>query len=410
VSARTAAAPSLQRVRTWIARRAVALAILPALAACAPLADGATAAHPDCIAPGRWVEPGRSSAPDTAAIIGRAASAQVVLLGEQHDNADHHRWQLHMLAALHARTPGLVIGFEMFPRRVQPVLDRWVAGELSESRFLREVDWRNVWRFDPQLYLPLFHFARLHRIPMIALNVERALTRGVAERGWDAIPDAEREGVTRAAPPSPAYRAWLTGIFGEHGRAAGRSPAADDAALERFIASQLVWDRAMAEGLSTALRRPGATLAVGIVGAGHVARGFGVPYQLGALGIARVQSLIPWPRGEDCGELVAGYADAVYGVPSQPDDPSDARPRLGILLDRTATAVLARKVEPGGIGSAAGLQDGDVFVEVAGHTVTTQADVIDAVRRQAPGTWLPMRVRRGERVIELVAKFPASPQ
>ena len=27
----------------------------------------------------------------------------VVLLGEQHDSEDHHRWQLQMLSALHAQ-------------------------------------------------------------------------------------------------------------------------------------------------------------------------------------------------------------------------------------------------------------------------------------------------------------------
>jgi uncharacterized iron-regulated protein len=41
----------------------------------------------------------------------------------------------------------MVLGFEMFPRRVQPVLDRWSKGELSESDFLREVDWAQIWGF-----------------------------------------------------------------------------------------------------------------------------------------------------------------------------------------------------------------------------------------------------------------------
>ncbi len=67
-----------------------------------------------------------------AAMAGRA----VVLLGEQHDDMDHHRWQLQTLATLHTLRPRMVIGFEMFPRRVQPVLDRWVAGELTEAEFL----------------------------------------------------------------------------------------------------------------------------------------------------------------------------------------------------------------------------------------------------------------------------------
>ena len=63
-----------------------------------------------------------------------------MLLGEYHDRPDDHRWQLQTVAALAAEHPAVVLGFEMFPRRAQPVLDRWVAGELDERALLRETD------------------------------------------------------------------------------------------------------------------------------------------------------------------------------------------------------------------------------------------------------------------------------
>ena len=76
-------------------------------------------------APG-WmrIEGERAAAVAPGALIADMARRDVVLLGEHHDEADHHRWQLHTLAALHAQRPRMVIGFEAFPRRVQPVLDR----------------------------------------------------------------------------------------------------------------------------------------------------------------------------------------------------------------------------------------------------------------------------------------------
>ena len=93
-----------------------------------------------CAPIGSWSVPGggKVSGPD---IIARAAKRSVVLLGEMHDNPEHHQWQLQVLAALHAVRPDMIIGFEMFPRRVQKVLDQWVAGELSEAEFhaLRKV-------------------------------------------------------------------------------------------------------------------------------------------------------------------------------------------------------------------------------------------------------------------------------
>jgi len=116
-----------------------------------------------CVALGSWVIPGVGETTQREVIV-QASKASVVLLGETHVNADHHRWQLQTLAALHAMRPNMVIGFEMFPRRVQAVLDKWVAGELSESEFLRASEWNFVWNTDANLYLPLFHFARMNRI------------------------------------------------------------------------------------------------------------------------------------------------------------------------------------------------------------------------------------------------------
>ena len=92
-----------------------------------------------CLVPGGWAR-ADGVAPqvvDGAGLLAAMAQRAVVLLGEQHDDMDHHRWQLQTLAALHAQRPHLVIGFEMFPRRVQPALDRWVAGELTEAEFLQ---------------------------------------------------------------------------------------------------------------------------------------------------------------------------------------------------------------------------------------------------------------------------------
>src|SRR5665811_1945932 len=76
---------------------------------------------------GAWAYPGSNEKRDD--VIVALAKRGVVLLGETHDQAAHHRWQLHTIAALFSHRPDMAIGFEMFPRRVQPVLDRWSNGE-----------------------------------------------------------------------------------------------------------------------------------------------------------------------------------------------------------------------------------------------------------------------------------------
>jgi uncharacterized iron-regulated protein len=111
---------------------AALLAASASLASAAPPAPKAADAAL-CKETGRWLlTSGKRLQPTLpAGPLSEAASSDVVLLGEQHDQDDHHRWQLQVLAALHAQRPDMAIGFEMFPRRLQPVLDRWVAGQLS---------------------------------------------------------------------------------------------------------------------------------------------------------------------------------------------------------------------------------------------------------------------------------------
>ena len=130
------------------------------------------------------------------------ARRDVILLGEDHGNADHHRWQLQTLAALHVLKPRMVIGFEAFPRRLQPVLDRWVAGELSAQEFIAQSDWHKVWNFPPELYLPLFEFARVNRIPMLALNVERNVIYGMYS-GFALLMDVHRPVTSNGSSARP---------------------------------------------------------------------------------------------------------------------------------------------------------------------------------------------------------------
>jgi uncharacterized iron-regulated protein len=357
------------------------------------------------VAPARWL-----SLPENAireegadALLARLAGRPVVLLGEGHDIPEHHRWQLHTVAALHARQPRMVMAFEMFPRGVQPVLDRWVRGELSEAELLRATEWQRNWGYDAQMYLPLFHFARMHRIPMVALNVDRDFSRAVGEKGYDALPPEWRAEVGRPAPPQPAYEEFLFASFAQHG--AGERARRDDPAFRRFLEAQQVWDRAMAERIATARASDPAALVVGIMGTGHLMNGWGVPHQLRALGVADPAVLLPWEPENDCQRLRPGYADAVFGLAAR-EEPDAARPRLGLWLAAASGGVQIRRIEKGGLGEQAGLRVGDLLVEIAGRAPAEPADVSEAVQRQAPGTWLPLKVRRDGRTVEVIARFP----
>ncbi|MEM9442100.1 MAG: ChaN family lipoprotein, partial [Pseudomonadota bacterium] len=92
-------------------------------------------AEHNCVEIGQWIDPATGLIQAYDQMISNAAESPIVMLGEIHPHIEHHRWQLAVISALHGRRPDMVLGFESFPRAVQPALDRWIAGELSETAF-----------------------------------------------------------------------------------------------------------------------------------------------------------------------------------------------------------------------------------------------------------------------------------
>ena len=264
---------------------------------------------------------------------------------------------------------------------------------------------------------------------MIAANVDRELVARVGREGWAAIPADARAGLSDPAPASAAYKRYLAKVFLEkqalrHGRISKSSTAEDDGAerepapsevdavlvseaFRRFVEAQLTWDRALAEALATALRsRPG-SLAVGIMGRGHVQNGYGVPHQLADLGVSDTSVVLPVEASEACEGLPTGLADAVFVVaPAERASVDQPRPRLGIQIEGTDGGVRVLDVVKGSVAESAGLRAGDVVTNAAGVPVAKTDRLIEIVQRQAPGTWLPLEISRDGEILSLVAKFP----
>ncbi|MEM7042957.1 MAG: ChaN family lipoprotein [Pseudomonadota bacterium] len=387
----------------------------------------------NCAVVGQWIDPATGDIMAYDQTIEAAAGSSIVMLGEVHPHVEHHRWQLAAIAGLHGRRPDMVLGFEAFPRAVQPALDRWVAGELSEDEFLRETDWSRNWGFDPELYLPMFHFARLHRVPMVALNVERDFVSRIRDEGLENIPEDERRGLTEPKPPSNAYIESLVATFSQHlefrseseepeeastpteesvegGDAEGESQdIRDDPRFQRFVTVQTTWDRAMALALAEASQREGSPLVVGVLGSGHLERGFGVPYQLDDLGAENTALFMPVAPVESCEAYKEEVADALFVLPplSQIEDAPDG-PKLGVMIETAENRVRVLQVMEDSIAQAADIRDGDAIIEAAGMTLENTADLIGIVQQQAPGTWLPLSIERDGETLEIVAKFPAA--
>ena len=369
---------------------------------------------------GQWLDPASGEILDIENVFERIEDTRIVLLGEAHTTVAHHRWQHYMLAALHSRNARMTVGFEMLPRRAQSVLDAWSAGQLSEDEFLEQSEWSKVWGYDADLYLPLLHFARLNRLPALALNVDRELISLVGQQGWSGVSEDQRMGLSDPAAASDAYRESLAQLFAYKKMLSGESetegeedpPDVDEIrnseAFANFVDAQLTWDRAMAEALAAAHRRDPSAMVVGIVGRGHLEYGYGIPHQLADMGIEDVDVLLPLDSDGDCNPLPIDLASAVFVVDAENQQQAPARPRLGIIIEDSDQGVRVMQVVDDSVAAATGIRKGDVIQAAAGFDTATTADLIEVVQRQAAGTWLPLKLLRDDKTVEMIAKFPQS--
>lgn len=91
-------------------------------------------------------------------MLQRIKSASIILLGEKHDNEAHHQVQATVLE--NALTAQDVVVFEMLTRDQQPVIDQYLADEISFSDLPIVLKWaKSGW---PQwaYYAPLFKIAK----------------------------------------------------------------------------------------------------------------------------------------------------------------------------------------------------------------------------------------------------------
>jgi uncharacterized iron-regulated protein len=120
-----------------------------------------------------------------------AGNSDLVLIGESHDNKDHHDMELDVIRSLFARKLQLAIGLEMIQADYQRELDEWTAGRMSEA--MMQALFTENWSPDWHMYRDIFIFARDNRIPMVALNVPIEIVRKVYLHGFRSLTPEERK-------------------------------------------------------------------------------------------------------------------------------------------------------------------------------------------------------------------------
>jgi uncharacterized iron-regulated protein len=209
------------------------------------------------------------------AVESAVRDARYVLLGEIHDNPDHHALQAYLLgqAASNGRRPAVVL--EMVPRDRQDRIEAHFAATPDDAAgFGAAVGWSELGWPDYAIYRPILETALEAGLPVVAGDAPRADRRALAREGLESLGAEKVAAFSLERPLGVAEDARLLDtLFDGH---CGLMPRE---ALAPLVSVQRLRDAVLADAM-IASDEGGADGAVLIAGAGHVRKDFGVPRYL----------------------------------------------------------------------------------------------------------------------------------
>ncbi|SFW37330.1 Uncharacterized iron-regulated protein [Pseudomonas sp. NFACC19-2] len=256
---------------------------------------------------GRIVDLASGQAISPEQLLDRLARAERVLVGEQHDNPDHHTLQLWLLRELSRLRPQGSVLMEMLNPDQQNKVDQAQttarAGQAITDPFAT-LAWQPGW--DWSLYGPLVMHQLRQPYPLLAANLDRAEIMQIYRQR--PVLGGERSGAAEV------QERLLADIRESH---CGLLP---DSQLPAMLAVQQQRDRRMAEALLAA-PQPSVLLA----GAFHVRKDLGVPLHLADLSAQAGNAVLILA---EVGRAVdASMADYVWFTAAQPEQDHCAKLR-----------------------------------------------------------------------------------
>ena len=245
---------------------------------------------------GRIIELSSGQALRPGQLVQRLADAPRVLVGEKHDNPDHHRLQLWLLRALESRRPQGSLLLEMLEPRQQALVDAQKGKASPAADLPKALDWQPGW--DWALYGPIVREALGQPYPLLAANLSP-----------EEVRQAYRQPVTPPGERSNApavVQALLAQVR------AGHCNLLPESQLPAMLAVQQQRDRRIAERLLAAPQP-----ALLLTGSYHARKDLGVPLHLADLDAkAEGKVLLLTEVGE---AVEPGMADFVWYTPATPE-------------------------------------------------------------------------------------------
>jgi uncharacterized iron-regulated protein len=199
-------------------------------------------------------------------ILDSLESADVVFLGENHDDPAAHFLQAEIFKRAferYGKSRKVALSMEMFERDSQTVLNEYLQNLITEKKFLDDSRPWNNYKTD---YRPLVEFAKQNNLPVIAANAPRRYVNMVSRNGREALNALSPTAKSWLAPlpygePSAAYTDKFKGLMKGMPESAG--------GLDKILASQSLWDATMAYSIARFLKQTKKPLVVQLNGGFH---------------------------------------------------------------------------------------------------------------------------------------------
>lgn len=178
-------------------------------------------------------------------LLTHLAAADAICVGEQHDDPADHYAQLRAIEGLldRRRMRGfeLGVGLEMVRARYQRQLSMADRVAILGDELEEEVEWQREWGFPFQYYRPQLLWAWEGGADLLALGVDRDLTRDVARNGLGGVSAEHARALPELDLEVEEHRQLFDQMMTEHPSSHGGSTDMDN-----YYAAQVVWDEAMA--------------------------------------------------------------------------------------------------------------------------------------------------------------------
>jgi uncharacterized iron-regulated protein len=175
-------------------------------------------------------------------IAADCGKADVLFFGEEHNDSAGHYIETELLKALYQHYgSNIALSMEMFETDCQLVVNEYLAGYLTEDRFLKDSrPWNNY-----KDYRPAVEFAKQNNLSIIAANAPRRYVNMVSRKGMqslDSLPRSSKKWLPRL--PYDTATGRYREKFSEFMR--GGSPGT---ANPRIYYSQNLWDAGMSNSI-----------------------------------------------------------------------------------------------------------------------------------------------------------------